>query len=136
MLGVFAMRCSMILCHFQHRTLWCDLAKIITAPLLIFAVICAMPYGLEFSQNYNCIAFHFCIHMCSVMYKMLFEPFEDGIFFKFWAFSTQPQTNLCLYFGSSFKLLSQFFFILDQLSKSTLAKIIKFCFFKLGLLNY
>jgi len=36
--------------------------------------------GLEFSPNHNCIAPHFCDHMCGTMYKI---QFEADIFFKF-----------------------------------------------------
>ena len=43
---------------------------------------------LEFSQNYNCTASYFCGHICRAVYKMRFEQFEVGIFFKIWAFST------------------------------------------------
>ena len=55
--------CGAILSHFQHRTLRCGLAKIITAPHLIFAVTCLVWCCLEFSQNYNHIALHFYDHM-------------------------------------------------------------------------
>ena len=82
--------------------------------------------GLEFSQNHNCTIPHFCSLMCDTMYKMLFEV---SIFFKFWAFLTQPKTNFSLFFGPSFKLLSQFFFILGWLVLSTLARVIKLFFF-------
>ena len=72
-----------------------------------------MRYGFEpflvsyfvvwFSQNYNCIASHFCGHMCSAVYKMWFEV---GLFFKFWAFPTRSKTNFFLCFLLGFKLLS------------------------------
>ena len=62
--------------------------------------------GLKFSQNHNCTISHFCDYICGAVYKMWFEWFEVGIFFKFWAFSTPPKTNFSLCFGSSFKLLS------------------------------
>ena len=65
-----------------------------------------MQRGLEFSQNYNYKAPHFCSHMCGAMYKMQFERFKVDIFFNFWVFPTQPKTNFSLYFGQSFKLLS------------------------------
>ena len=89
----------------------------------------AVQCSLEFSQNHNRTAPHFCSHMYGAVYKMQFERFEVGIFFKFWAFLTQPKIAFFLYFGPSFKLLSQFFFILDQLSQSTLARVIKLFFF-------
>ena len=89
----------------------------------------AVQYSLEFSQNHNRTAPHFCSHMYGAVYKMQFERFKVGIFFKFWAFLTQPKTAFFLYFGPSVKLLSQFFFILDQLSQSTLARVIKLGFF-------
>ena len=83
----------------------CSLAKTITAPHLIFVVTCAVLYrvvwcgvvwcGLEFSQNHNHTAPHFCGHMCDTMYKMWFEV---SIFFKFWAFPTQSKTNFFLFF--------------------------------------
>ena len=69
-------------------------------------VICVVQCNLEFSQNHNRITPHFCDHMCDAVYKMRFERLEIGIFFKFWAFSTQPKTNISLYFEPSFKLLS------------------------------
>ena len=52
--------------------------------------------GLEFNQNHNHIAPHFYGHMCDTMYKM---QFEVGIFFKFWAFPTQPKTNFSLFWA-------------------------------------
>ena len=72
------------------------LAKTITAPYLIFAVTCAVRCGLEFSQNHNCTAPHFCGYMCDTMYKMWFEV---SIFFKFWVFLTQPKTNFSFFLG-------------------------------------
>ena len=89
----------------------------------------AMQCGLEFSQNHNCTAPHFCGHMCDTTYKMRFEV---NIFFKFWTFPTQLKTNFSFFFGSSFKLLSQFFFILGWLSQSTLVRVIKRFFFFFG----
>ena len=47
-----------------------------------------MQYGLDFSQNHNHIAPQFYGHICGVVYKIQFEQFEVGIFFKFWAFPT------------------------------------------------
>ena len=67
--------------------------------------------------------------MCDAVYKLQFEQFEAGIFFKFWTFSTQPKTNLSLCIGPYFTLLSQYFFILGWLSQSTLARVIKLFFF-------
>ena len=127
----------MVRCGFRpflHHTLRCGLAKIITALHLTFTVTCtvqcdAMQCDLEFSQNHNHIAPHFCDHMCGTMYKMWFEQIEVGIFFKFWAFSIQLKTNFYLYFEPSFKILSQFFFILNRLSQSTLTRVIKLLFF-------
>ena len=64
------------------------LAKTITAPYLIFAVTCAVRCGLEFSQNHNCTAPHFCGYMCDTMYKMRFEV---SIFFQILGFSYSAQ---------------------------------------------
>ena len=102
-------RCDAVMGHFQHRTLRCGLTKSITTPHLIFAVTCVVWCGLKFSQNHNRTAPHFCGHICGAMYMI---QFEISIFFKFWAFPTQPKTNFSLFFGPSFELLSQFFFIL------------------------
>ena len=109
-MGVFAVQCGAVLGHFQHHTLRCGLAKIITAPQLILVVTCAVRCGavqvwcgLEFSQNHDRTAPHFCGHMCDTMYKIRFVV---SIFFKLWDFLTQPKTNFSLFFGSSFKLLS------------------------------
>ena len=55
--------------------------------------------GLEFNQNHNRTAPHFYGHMCDTMYKMRFEV---GIFFKFWAFPTQPKTNFSIFLGQVF----------------------------------
>ena len=122
--------CGAVFGHFQHHILQCGLAKTITAPHLVFAVTCAVRCnavwcGLEFSQNHNHTASHFCDHMCDTMYKMRFEV---GIFFKFWDFPTQPKTNFSPFFGPSFKLLSQVFFILGWLFQLTLARVIKLFF--------
>ena len=95
--------------HFPHRTLRCSLTKIITALHLIFAVTCAVWCGLEFSQNYNRTALHFCDHMCDTMYKMRFEV---SIFFKFWAFLTQSKTNFSLFWGQVLNYCASFFFII------------------------
>ena len=83
-----------------------ELVKTITAPYLIFVVICVEQCGvvwcdLEFSQNYNSTALHFCSHICGAVYKM---HFEVNIFFKFLAFL--PSLKLIFFFLSSFKLLS------------------------------
>ena len=91
-----AVRCGAVVGYFQYRTLRCGLTKIIIAPHLVFAVICAVWCGLEFSQNHNRIALHFCSYMCDTMYKMRFEV---SIFFKFWVFPTQPKTNFSLFLG-------------------------------------
>ena len=72
------MRCGFLIIKLQaalHYAVWC---------------------GLEFSQNHNRIASHFCGYMCDTMYKMRFEV---NIFFKFWAFPTQPKTNFSLFWG-------------------------------------
>ena len=53
-----------------HGAVWYCLAKTITAPHLIFAVTYAVRCGLEFSQNHNHNAPHFCNHMCGAVYKM------------------------------------------------------------------
>ena len=91
-----AVRCGAVLGHFQHRTLRCSLTKTITASHLVFALTCAVQCGLEFSQNHNRIAPHFCSYMCDTMYKMRFKV---GIFFKFWPFPTQPKTNFSIFLG-------------------------------------
>ena len=65
-----------------------------------------MQCGLEFSQNYNYKAPHFCGHMCNMVYKMQFEQFEIDIFSNFWVFPTKPKTNFSLCFEPSFKLMS------------------------------
>ena len=57
-----------------------QLAKIITASCHIFVVTCAAWCDLEFSQNHNHTAPHFCGHIYSAVYKM---HFEVSIFFKF-----------------------------------------------------
>ena len=72
--------------------------------------ICIVWCGLEFNQNYSQTALHFYDHMCGTMYKM---RFETSIFFKFWVFLAHHKTDFFLCFGPSFKLLSQFFFILS-----------------------
>ena len=105
-LRMFAMRCGVILGHFQYHTLWCDLVKIITESHLIFVVICAVWCGLEFNQNHNRTAPHFYGHMCNTIYKIRFEV---GIFFKFWAFSTQPKTNFFLFFLVKFLIIKLVF---------------------------
>ena len=56
----------------------------------------AMWCGLEFRQNHNRTAPHFCDHMCDTIYKM---QFEVNIYFKFWAFPTQPKTNFPFFLG-------------------------------------
>ena len=76
----------------------CGLTKTIIVLQLIFAIACAVRCGvvwcdLKFSQNHNRTAAHFCGYMCDTMYKMRFEV---NIFFKFWAFPTQPKTNFSL----------------------------------------
>ena len=127
--------CSAVLGYFQHRTLRCVLPKTITAPHLILRshIQCGvMRCGLKFNQNHNRTAPHFCSHICGAVYKMRFELFEISIFFKFWAFSTKSKTNFSLCFGPSFKLLSQFFFILGWFFQSTLARVIKLFFFNQG----
>ena len=67
-----------------------------------------MRFGLEFSQNHNHTAPHFCNHVCDSMYKIRFERLEVSIFFKFWVFPTQSKIKFSLCFGPSFKLLSFF----------------------------
>ena len=79
-----------------HGVVLGHLAKIITVPHLVFVVTCAVRYSLEFCQNHNRTAPHFCGHMCDTMYKMRFKV---GIFFKFWVFSLQPKTNFSLFLG-------------------------------------
>ena len=76
---------------FGFSTLWCSLAKTIIAPHLIFAVTCVVRYGLKFSENHNCTAPHFCDHICDMVYKIRFEWFEIGIYFKFLAFLPNPK---------------------------------------------
>ena len=44
-MGVFVVQCGAVLSHFQHHTLRCGLAKIITAPQLILVVTCAVRCG-------------------------------------------------------------------------------------------
>ena len=44
-MGVFAVQCGAVLGHFQHHTLRCGLAKIITAPQLILVVTCVVRCG-------------------------------------------------------------------------------------------
>ena len=39
--------------------------------------------GFEFNQNHNCIVLYFYGHISGAVYKMRFEQFEVGIFFKF-----------------------------------------------------
>ena len=95
-IGVFAVQCGAVLGHFQHCTLRCGLAKIITAPQLIFVVTCAVRCDLEFSQNHDRTVPHFCGHMCETMYKIRFVV---SIFFKFWDFLTQPKTNFSFFWG-------------------------------------
>ena len=90
------MRCGAVLDYFQHCTLRCGLTKTITTPYLIFAIACAVWCGLKFSQNHNYTAPHFCGYMCDTMYKM---QFEVNIFFKFWAFPTQPKTNFSFFWA-------------------------------------
>ena len=94
-------QCGAVLGIFS--TMQCGLAKTITVPHLIFAVTYVVRCDLEFSQNHNRTAPHFCGHMCDVVYKM---RFEINIFFKFWVFPSKPKTNFCFCFGPSFKLLS------------------------------
>ena len=78
-----------------------------------------------FNKFYNRTT-HFCGHIYSMVYKMRFEWLKLGIFFKFWTFSTQSKTNFFfLYFGSIFKLLNQFFFILSCFYQLTVARVIK-----------
>ena len=48
--------------------------------------------SLKFNSNHNRTAPYFCGHMCGTVFKMQFERFKVGIFFKFWAFLTQPKT--------------------------------------------
>ena len=75
------------------------------APYFCSHMCSVVQCGLEFSQNHNRTASHFCGYICSAVYKMWFEWFEVGIFFKFWVFLTQPKTNFSL-FEPSFKLLT------------------------------
>ena len=77
--GVFAVRFGMILSYFYYLILWCNLSKVIIAAYLIFVVTYTVRCSLEFSQNNNCIAPHFCSHMYGTMYKMRFERFEESI---------------------------------------------------------
>ena len=77
--GVFAVRFGMILSYFYYLILWCNLSKVIIAAYLIFVVTYTVRCSLEFSQNNNCIALHFCSHMYGTMYKMRFERFEESI---------------------------------------------------------
>ena len=92
-----------------------------------------MRCGLKFSQNHNRTTSHFCGHICDAVYKMRFEWFEGGLFFKFWAFSTQPKTNFSLCFGPSFKFWSSFsLFWVGFLNQHLLGLSNFFFFWKLG----
>ena len=56
-------------------------------------------FGLEFSQNHNRTAPHFCDYMRGAAYKMRLEA---GIFFKFWIFPTQPKIDFFPLFLAKF----------------------------------
>jgi len=71
-----------------------------TAPHFCGHMCSAVQCGLEFSPNHNHTTFHFCGHMCGAMYKM---QFETGIFFKFWVFLAQLKTDFSLCLGQNLK---------------------------------
>ena len=58
--------------------------------------------GLESSQNHNCTVFHFCGYIYGVAYKMWFEQFKVGIFFKFWFFYLFNQKQFFHLFWAKF----------------------------------
>ena len=69
-----------------YSAVLCGLAKTIIALHFSFTVTCVVRCGLEFSQNHNCTAPHFCGHMCSEVYKIRFQVKsiirKDYSFFK------------------------------------------------------
>ena len=135
------MRCGAVHCYLQRGAFmpfWCGLTKTITVLYLIFTVTCAVRYGLEFSENHNRTAPHFCSHMCDVTYKMRFERYEVSIFFKFWFFPTQPKTNFFPFvFDQVLNYWASFALFWAGFHSQHLIGLSNFFFCgKLGLLNY
>ena len=84
-----------------------SLAKTMTTLHIIFAVSyvvwCGVVWcGLEFSQNHNYTVSHFCGYIYGVAYKMWFEQFKVGIFFKFWFFYLFNQKQFFHLFWAKF----------------------------------
>ena len=62
-----AVRCGAVLGHFQHRTLWCNLTKTITAPHLVFALTCAVQCGQSLAKTITALHLIFaviCVILC------------------------------------------------------------------------
>ena len=123
------MWCGAVLGHFQHHTLWCGLAKTITVPYLIFAITYAVRYGVvqNLAKTITAPRLIFAV-TCAIL--CIRCNLKQVYFSNFGLFLLSPKLIFPLFFWLSFKLLSQFFFILGWLFQSTLARVIKLFFWK------
>ena len=109
-------RCGAVLGHFQYHTLRCGLAKTITAPHLIFTVTCVVRCGLSLAKTITASQLIFAVTYAMQCIRCGLNDLELVYISNFGFFLPSPKTNFSLYFGPSFKLLNQFFFILSWLS--------------------
>ena len=131
--------------------------KILYLQLGVFAVRCgfwpflAPHFAVRFSKNHNCTTLYFCGHMCGAvrygaiqsLVKTITAPYLifavtctilyirydlKSVYFSNFGFFLPSPKLIFPFFGPSFKLLSQFFFILGWFFQSILVRVIKLFF--------